>query len=51
MTVSVGISELIRQGELDLQAVMSMELPALRGFDNSALREQYLRLNERMRVE
>jgi hypothetical protein len=51
MTVSVGISELIRQGELDLQAVMSMELPVLRGFDNTALREQYQRLNERMRSE
>lgn len=50
MTVSVGISELIRQGELDLQAVMSMELPALRGFDNSALREQYQKLNERLRT-
>lgn len=49
MTVSVGIAELIRQGELDLQAVMSMELPALRGFDNSALREQYQRMNERLR--
>lgn len=48
MTVSVGVAELIRQGELDLQAVMSMELPALRGFDNSALREQYQRLNERL---
>ncbi len=51
MTVSVGVAELIRQGELDLQAVMSMELPALRGFDNSALREQYRRLNERLRTE
>jgi hypothetical protein len=51
MTVSVGIAELIRQGELDLQAVMSMELPVLRGFDNSALREQYQRLNERLRAK
>lgn len=51
MTVSVGVAELIRQGELDLQAVMSMELPALRGFDNSALREQYRRLNDRLRTE
>ncbi len=48
MTVSVGIAELIREGELDLQAVMSMDLPALRGFENEALREQYRLLNERL---
>lgn len=51
MTLSVGIAELIRQGEVDLQAVMSMELPQLRGFENSALREQYERLNERLRAQ
>lgn len=48
MTVSVGIAELIREGELDLEAVMSMDLPALRGFENEALREQYRLLNERL---
>lgn len=48
MNLSVGVAELIRQGEVDLQAVMSMELPALRGFDNAALREQYERLNQRL---
>src|SRR5262249_4898740 len=36
MTLSVGVAELIRQGQLDLQAVMSMDLPQLRGFDNAA---------------
>ncbi|MDZ4756108.1 MAG: hypothetical protein SGJ11_16630 [Phycisphaerae bacterium] len=49
MTVSVGIAELIKQGQLDLQAVMAMELPALKGFDNTALREQYEQLNSRLR--
>jgi hypothetical protein len=47
--VSVGIAELIKQGQLDLQAVLAMELPALKGFDNSALREQYEQLNARLR--
>ncbi|MDZ4829052.1 MAG: hypothetical protein SGJ09_02495 [Phycisphaerae bacterium] len=51
MTVSVGVAELIRQGEVDLRAVTSMDLPALRGFDNVALREQYERLNERLRAQ
>jgi len=49
MTVSVGIAELIKQGQLDLQAVLAMELPALKGFDNTALREQYEQLNARLR--
>jgi hypothetical protein len=51
MALSVGIAELIRQGEVDLRAVMSMELPQLRGFENAALREQYQRLNERLRAK
>ncbi|MBL9148483.1 MAG: hypothetical protein JNM94_07295 [Phycisphaerae bacterium] len=51
MALSVGIAELIRQGEVDLRAVMTMELPQLRGFENAALREQYQRLNERLRAK
>ncbi len=51
MSVSVGLAELIKKGELDLQAVLSMELPPLKGFDNVALREQYARLNARLRRE
>lgn len=48
MAVSVGLAELIRQGEIDLFAVLGMDLPPLKGFDDAALREQYQRLNERL---
>lgn len=48
MSLSTGIAELIRQGQTDLQAVLSMELPELRGFDNAALREQYELLNAQL---
>jgi hypothetical protein len=50
MAVSVGLAELMRQGELDLMAVLSLELPNLKGFDDAALREQYERLTERLRA-
>lgn len=50
MAVSVGLAELMRQGELDVMAVLSLELPDLRGFDDAALREQYERLTERLRA-
>lgn len=50
MAVSVGLAELMRQGELDVMAVLSLELPDLKGFDDAALREQYERLTERLRT-